>query len=322
MPLGDHLEELRKRIIRALIGLLPIVVVSMYFGREMMVFLFDPAIEAMTRRGLPADFQVVNPFEGFSAYLRLSLIMAVIVGGPWVLYQLWLFVAPGLYTHERRFAYFLAPLSVLLTAAGMLFLYFVMLPVILFFFAGWNSGFAMPTPPAVAVAPETVFPIVPVLRADPAGPEVGAVWFNTTLSQMRVCISSGEAGVVIKGIRATGQELITQQYRVGEYISLVFNLALAIAVGFQMPVVVLLLGWAGLVTPEFLGRYRKYAILGCAVIGAILTPADVVSMLVLAVPLYLLFEMGVLLLRAFPASRVAGPRIVPAGEPQDEPPDA
>jgi hypothetical protein len=103
---------------------------------------------------------------------------------------------------------------------------------------------------------------------------------------------------------------ISQEFSLGEYIGFVLTLALAVTVAFQMTLVILLLGWAGIADRKFLTSNRRYAVLVCAVLGAILTPADVVSMILLFIPLYLLYELGILLLLVAPADRVAGGKIV------------
>ncbi len=104
---------------------------------------------------------------------------------------------------------------------------------------------------------------------------------------------------------------ISQQYKISEYIRTLLNMGLAFGIGFQTPVVVLLLGWAGIVTRQTLAKYRRHAVGACALAGALLTPADPLSMVLLAIPLYLLFELGMLLLRVWPAG----------SEPIDEPGD-
>jgi len=98
---------------------------------------------------------------------------------------------------------------------------------------------------------------------------------------------------------------VRPEYRVSEYVKLLMSLSLAFAAGFQAPVIVLLLGWAGLVTPVFLRKYRRHAFLICAIAAALLTPGDISSMFAMLAPLYLLFELGIVLLVIFPAKKVA-----------------
>jgi sec-independent protein translocase protein TatC len=197
-----------------------------------------------------------------------------------------------------------------LTILSVLFTYFVMMPTILNFFVAWNASFPA-QPVAAAALPEGVtLPVFPVLGADPMNPPPGSMWINTSINELRTCIAAGAEGAppLIRGTPLRGDSLIDQEFKVSQTIDLLFNLALAFAVAFQMPVVVLVLGWVGIVTPDLLVKYRKHAIMVCAVLGSVLTPGDPLSMFLLAVPLYLLFEFGVLLLRLLPASRVAGKR--------------
>ena len=317
MTFGEHLEELRSRLIVALLGLLPIILVAFGFGTWLLDFLVVPAQVALRERGLPPMLQATGPLETFGAYMRVAFIAAIVVGSPWLLWQLWIFVAPGLYERERRFVYLLAPLSATLTAIGCFFLYTVMLPVVLTFFITFGSSVSEQTVPSVPVEPGVVFPEAPVLRGNPATVTEGQIWVDRTLMQMRICLGFDDTGTpIIAGApiqRTTG---IVQQYRISEYTKLVFGLTVAFVVGFQTPVVVLLLGWAGIIDTTFLRGKRKYLIVGCLVVAAILTPADPLSMVILAVPLYLLFELGIVLMRVLPAERVA------AGIIKREPPDA
>lgn len=305
MSFGDHLEELRTRLIVALLGLLPILIVCLVFGRELLDVIIAPAQASLRASGLPAALQATSPVETFGAYLRVGLIATVLVGSPWLLWQIWRFVAPGLYARERRFVHLLVPLSTLLTIAGTLFLYYVLLPVMLLFFIGFGSTIGRAEPRVAEPPPGIVFPALPVLEADPPAPEIGAEWVNLALMQRRVCVGYEGASPVIVGSELTRGAGVQQQYRVSEYVGMVMTLALAFALAFQTPVVVLLLGWAGLIERHTVGKYRRHIALGCAVLGALLTPADPVSMALLAGPLYLLFELGMVLLGLLPAERVA-----------------
>jgi Sec-independent protein secretion pathway component TatC len=132
------------------------------------------------------------------------------------------------------------------------------------------------------------------------------MWINTRRMEARICIRHDSGGsAVVAGSplhRVTG---IAQQYRISEYTKLLFALTLAFVIGFQTPVVVLLLGWAGIIDAGSFKGKRKFVIMGCTIAAAILTPPDPVSMMIMAVPLYLLFELGVLLLKLLPPERIA-----------------
>lgn len=322
MPLGDHIEDLRRRLIIAFFGLVPILVLSLVFGRQVIDLMLVPLREALKGRGLPPVVQVTGPMETFGAYLRVSIAVAVIVGLPWLIYQAWRFAAPGLYAAERRFVYVLAPMSVGLTIASVAFLYFVMMPLVLAFFIGFGQALGGPNPGTAEPPAAMVFPEVPSLRGDPPDPQPGQMWINTRLQEMRIAVGSLPAVEVADPeevlqdderppkVRILGVPLaltagLSQQFRVAEYIKLLFQLTLAMAVAFQTPVVVLLLCWTGLIDPKAMGKHRKYAVLVAAVLGALLTPADPISMFALAVPLYTLYELGLLIARVLPAEKLA-----------------
>lgn len=309
MPLGDHLEELRKRLVVALLGLVPFLVAAVIVGRSVLEFLTVPVKHALHEAGLPPTLQATSPVEVFGAYMKVVLLLTILGGSWWILIQLWKFVSPGLYMSERRFVYVLAPMSFALTILGVAFMYYAMLPVVLSFFINFGATLGTDdatTAPRIAEVSPAAIPTIPVLAGDPAEPALGQTWINSDLLQQRTCIevkASGER--VIVGAPLQLSVGVVQQYRLTEYVKLVLTFALGFAIGFQMPVVVLLLGWAGIIDHKTLAGYRRYIVMGCLVVGAVLTPADPISMMLLAGPLYLLFEFGMVLQRLMPASTVA-----------------
>ncbi len=306
MSFGDHLEDLRKRVMLALLGIVPIFAVSMVFGAPILEFILLPARNALRAAGLPPHLQATSPLETFGAYFKVAFVMTVVVGAPWVVFQLWRFVSPGLYKKERRFAYILAPMSSLLSILGAAFMYTVMLPVIMTFFIRFGSTF-MQMSAATDPLPEGVtLPVIPVLAHDPIDPAPGSAWVNADRQELRFNIAREGQPPVVLGTPLTKTAAVLQQYKISEYLGLVLGLGLAFGIGFQMPIVVLLLGWVGIVEREAFMRYRKQAVMGCAILGAVLTPADPFSMVLLAVPLYLLYEFGVLLLKYMTPERIAG----------------
>ena len=306
MTLGEHLEDLRRRVILAALGLAPILVGALIIGRSVLELLMDPVRASLRKQGLPDELLATGPLEPFFAYVKVSVVIAVIVGSPWVLLQLWKFISPGLYSSERRFVYVLIPLSAVLSALGVVFLYYVILPVVLTFFINFGSSIGDRTTPAIEPPAGMVFPVVPALAGDPADPQPGHTWINTELMQVRFAFLDENGSVTIRGSALTKGFGISQQYRVSEYVKLILNLAIAFVIGFQTPVVVLLLGWSGLVERPTLVKYRKHAVFVAAIVSAFLTPADPLSMLLLAGPLYILYELGGLLLIILPAQRIAG----------------
>ncbi|MDC0429261.1 twin-arginine translocase subunit TatC [Phycisphaerales bacterium] len=318
MSFGDHLEELRKRLILAAIVPLPLAVLLFFFASAIRSVLVLPALAAMEANGLPARLQALGPAEVLTTDLKLSFIGAAVISAPWILWQAWKFVEPGLYNQEKRFVYFLIPGSAILTAAGLALLYWVMLPLMLqvlisFGVPGPADAFGIPdSGTRIVESNGEGFPVFPVLEEMPANPAPGQAWIEPATRTLVVVVptSNGAGTFELLSMPLSRAGTISQEFRLGEYIGFVLTLALAVTVAFQMPLVILLLGWAGIADRKFLTSNRRYAVLVCAILGAILTPADVVSMVLLFVPLYLLYELGILLLLVAPAERVAGGKIL------------
>lgn len=305
MSFGDHLEDLRKRVFYSIIGIVPIFAVAFGFGRPLLQLLIEPAREQLTKAGQGTQLLATGPFETFGAVIQIALIITVLLGSPWLLYQLWLFVSPGLYSHERKIVHLLIPFSGLLTVLSVLFLYYVILPVILAFFIGFGAKVSGEVGVLTAPVPEgIVIPMIPILQADPPDPVVGMMWINETLHQHRVCVGFENDKPIISVMNLTSNIGIAQQYRISEYIKTILNMGLAFGIAFQTPVVVVMLGWVGILNPKLMTKYRKHAIAVSAVLGAFMTPADPLSMLLLAGPLYLLYELGLFILRVLPIERV------------------
>lgn len=316
MPLGDHLQELRRRVIFALLGLFPLFCAGLYFGKSILGILVRPMIQALTHEHVGGGMMATSVLEGFTNYLKIAALLAAIVGAPWIVYQAWKFVAPGLYARERRFFYLLAPMSLLLSALGVVFMYYVMLPFVLFFFVKFNDQLVArpPTPIVQSAASGADAPIapsatLPIYDGDPASPAPGQAWINRERGALRVALARSDAApdapLTILGLPLQSDSFVTQQYKINEYVNLVLSFALAFAVTFQTPIVVLLLGWSGLIPLAAFRANRKYALFICAAISAVVTPPDAISMISLGVPMYLLYELGVLLLQLLPAARVS-----------------
>ncbi|MCA9277715.1 MAG: twin-arginine translocase subunit TatC [Phycisphaeraceae bacterium] len=301
MPLGDHLEELRIRLILGILGLVPILVVAIIFGKSILAWLLVPAQTQLADAGLPPYLQATSPLETFWAYFKIAFVTAIIIGAPWILWQLWKFIAPGLHRSEQRFVYLLAPLSGILTIMSVLFLYYIMLPVVMQFFISFGITVVDFPVEKTHVPFDMVFPSIPMLPGDPSDPVPGTMWVDTVLHQLRFAMPDGS----VLGTPLTKATGVLQQYRVSEYLNMVLMMAMGFALGFQLPVIVLLLGWTGIAEPSFLKKYRRHIALILAIVGAALTPADPVSMFLLAVPMYILFEFGLVLLIILPAQRVS-----------------
>lgn len=301
MSFGDHLEELRRRVFLAVVVPIPLMVILFMVAPQVRELLQRPVEAALAEHGLHTPMQVLSPLETILVDLKLSLIGALVISAPWVLWQAWLFVAPGLYAHERRYVHFLLPLSGVLVLSGIALLYFVLLPLILSAMVGFGAG--EPTALSAGADASASTPI-PVLAADPAHAEAGQMWVLKGTGEVRIAVPGEGDALEVAALQTYRPGGLLQQFRLREYVDLVLLFTLAIAIIFQLPVVILLLGWIGLVTPDSLRKHRRYAILGAAVIGALVGPGDLVSMLVLAAPVYLLYEVSILLLVLAPARRV------------------
>lgn len=305
MSFGDHLEELRKRLMWAIGSIAPIFVVALCFGEQLLAFLIRPAQERLLAAGQPATMLQTNPIELLSAWLKVSFVATIVVGIPLILLQLWFFVAPGLYQHEQRFAKILLPFSVLLSVLGLAFLYYVMLPAMLTFLIHFGMDVGKIPVKTGDAPPAMVLPNMPILDEDPPHPQPGDHWIYKPTWQLHVNVGTEEKPDIRESqlIHNAG---VSQQYKISEYVGLIFTTSLAFIAGFQTPVVVLLLGWTGIVSRAAMAKKRRYAVFIAAAAAAILAPSpDPFSMIVLAIPLYLLYELGLFMLRVMPADRVA-----------------
>ncbi|HXH03583.1 MAG TPA: twin-arginine translocase subunit TatC [Candidatus Competibacteraceae bacterium] len=216
----SHLLELRTRILRAILGVLAVFLVLAPFANPLFELLSQPLLANMPMTS-------IRPISPFLTPLKFTLVLALFVAIPWVLYQIWAFVAPGLYRSERRLVLPLLVSSTLLFYVGMAFAQFVVLRAFFHFIAGT-------APEGVMVMPD-----------------------------------------------------------IDETLSFILTIYFAFGVAFEVPVAVIVLVLMGVTTPAALRDKRPYIIVGAFVAGAILTPPDVISQVLLALPMWLLFELGV-----------------------------
>ena len=144
MSLADHIEELRSRLIKALIGLVVAAAVCLYFTEPILDFVRRPLAQSLAAYGYSTDLNVLSPIEYFSIYVRVGLICGLILASPWIFYQIWSFVAAGLYKREKKWVRIFAPASLGLFIAGLLCLYYAVLPLTLRFFIRFGQGMASP----------------------------------------------------------------------------------------------------------------------------------------------------------------------------------
>jgi len=315
MSFGDHLDELRKRLLLAILVPLPVAVLALPFTDTLIEILLLPLFRALAASGLPQTVQALGPPEVVLTQLKLCVLGAGVFGAPWILWQAWLFISPGLYQHERRFVNLLMPGSAILTISGVLLLYYFMLPIMLSVMISIGANVKlrsapMEIEPRVQEAMTLKQPILTLSEA-PEPLVVGMkwkIWPDETRAYIAVTKESG--GVEAVALPAGSVGSIAQQFRLSEYVNFVLIMTLGTVLGFQMPLVVMLMGWIGLATPEWFRSKRRYALFFCGVAAAIITPSsDFISMMVMMLPLYALYELGILLLVLAPASKVVEGRV-------------
>ena len=308
MSFGDHLDELRKRIILGLVGLVIATVLCLQFGTQIIGVLTTPYCVAMEDLGYTPNLVQLNPTESFIEYFKICLQFALVISAPWALYQLWLFIAVGLYPHERKVISRFAPASIGLFVVGATFMVTVVLVGLLKFLIGVSSWFALPSKQdnwlyealrsraVVSTAPSTMpaAPPIPIVDRDPDAPRQGEAWFNRDTREFSVVADGQRYTVALQP--AASRQFINPMFSVSEYLGFVTDLSLAFGLGFQIPIVVVFLIAVNILTAAALTAARKFVVLGVFVLAAVLTPTpDIGTMLLLAVPMLALFEIGLLI---------------------------
>ncbi len=308
MSLFEHLEDLRKRLFLAAWGIVPFILLGLIFLKPLTSFLLYPLQKILHDRGLSSTLISTAPMESFNTAFKIALIAAVLAGSPWILYQLWRFVAPGLYEHEKRFVRFLLPMSLLLTLAGVATLFYMILPLALSFLINFSAELGLERFNVPTLAPEITQPLLnlPILDGDPANPAPGSAWVVRQIPELRVAIPLSDGGTSIYSMPLAKSAGVLPQFRISEYVNFVLLLTLSFALGFQLPVVLLLLSWIGIVKAAHLKKFRKYALLVCVIASALVTPGDPLTLALATIPFYGLYELSILLIQWFPAKRVAG----------------
>jgi len=222
----SHLIELRDRLLKAMVALLVVFGVLFYWARDIYSFLAKPLLAELPAGSHMIAVEVAAPFF---VPIKVTMFVSLVIALPFVLYQIWAFIAPGLYSHEKKFAIPLVATSTVLFLIGMAFAYFIVFPVVFHFVATFT----------------------------PEGVEM-----NTDIQK---------------------------------YFDFVLALFLAFGLAFETPIAVVILTKMGIVSLKKLKESRPYVIVGAFVIAAIFTPPDVVSQLLLAFPIWLLFELGLII---------------------------
>ena len=296
MTVGEHLEELRKRLFLGVGGFMLAFIVFMIppIGEHVVYWVCKPLFIALARNKLPAQVHFTDPAEVFMTYIKAAMISAAVVAGPWLLYQLWLFVAAGLYPKERKYITKYLPLSIVLFLIGVTFLYVYVLPLMLEFFIGFHIGMPMELgevmgfPRGNAATQPIVFPILPT---DPTSPAPGSVWINATTGMMKICVSPGNFRVMTFGSESVTTPIIT----LATYFEMVIGLLLSFGLAFQLPLVVLALVRIGIIEIDALRKARRIVYFILTIVSAVIVPDVVTGMVALMIPLVLLYELGILL---------------------------
>lgn len=225
MPLLSHLMELRDHLLRCVASIFVVFLGLIYWANDIYLLLAAPLREKLPEGSAMIATDIISPF--FTPF-KMTAFLSIFVAMPYILHQAWTFISPGLYRHEKRFAYPLLFSSIILFYAGLIFAYFV------------------------------VFPLA---------------WAFLT---------------------ASGPEGIQVLPDISSYLSIVLKMFFAFGVAFEIPVATVLIIWSGLATANSLRQKRPYVIVSVFVVGMLLTPPDVISQILLAVPMWILFELGVL----------------------------
>ncbi len=223
-PLIEHLIELRNRVLHSLAAVLIVFLPLFYFANDIYAYISEPMRAFLPEGTSMIATEVASPFL---TPFKLSVVMSLFIAMPVILHQIWSFVAPGLYSNEKRIALPLLVSSIMLFYSGMAFAFYVVFPLVFGFFT--------------SVVPEGV----------------------------------------------------TVMTDINRYLDFVLKLFFAFGVAFEIPIATVLLVWTGATTVANLRRKRPYVILGCFVVGMLLTPPDVITQILLAVPMWMLFEMGI-----------------------------
>jgi sec-independent protein translocase protein TatC len=225
MSFMSHLVELRDRLLRIVLSVLFVFLCLFYWANDIYTYLAEPLTQHMPEGSKMIAIDVASPFlTPFKLVLMLSVFLAM----PYILYQIWGFIAPGLYKHEKKLAGPLLASSIILFYCGMLFAYYVVFPLVFGFFT------------------------------------------------------------------SVGPEIVSISTDIGRYLDFVLSLFLGFGLAFEVPIATILLVAVGMTTPKKLAEKRPYVIVAAFVIGMLLTPPDVISQVLLAFPMWLLFEAGVL----------------------------
>jgi len=248
VPFMSHLVELRDRLLRAVLVILVIFLALFSFSNELYTLLAEPLLIHLPTGSSMIATEVASPFL---TPFKLSMMSAIFIGMPFILYQLWAFVAPGLYKHEKSLAFPLLFSSIILFYLGMVFAYFVVFPLMFQFFTG----------------------------------------------------------IALEGV--------TMMTDITKYLDFVLKMFFAFGLAFEVPIATIIVISTGMTTAEKLSQKRPYIIVVAFIAGMLLTPPDVVSQMLLAVPMWILFELGLIFSKILTRKKVRLEKERAAKEEQD-----
>lgn len=230
MTLMGHLVELRERLLRAILAILFVFLGLFYFSNDIYSIVSKPIRDALPEGTSMIATEVTSPFF---APFKLTLVVAILIAIPVILHQIWRFISPGLYSHEKRIALPLLTSSIFLFYLGISFAYFVVFPLVMTFFTSIG-------PEDIQITPD-----------------------------------------------------------INQYLNIALKLFFAFGFAFEIPIATLLLVWSGVVDVQSLKEKRAYVLVGCFVVGMLLTPPDLISQTLLAIPMWMLFELGIIMAIVF-----------------------
>ena len=261
MTIGEHFGELRRRLIRALLGVGVGMAICLFYGDHLFAVILWPL--AVATGGHPPQLHPRTMQEAFMTYLRVCLISGAVLASPYSLHQMWQFIAAGLYERERRTVRRYVLPSIVLFIVGVAFYFVVVAPIVMRFFLNFA---------------QTSFPEAPR--------------WGVASSFVKHLLAGKEVAVTTRPVPGGGS--VVPLLTLTDYVSFVTTLAMVFGLSFQTPLVVMFLGRSGMVAPAAMRRSRPYVFLVILILAAFITPPDIISQLALAGPMYLLFELGLL----------------------------
>ncbi|MGB1147197.1 MAG: twin-arginine translocase subunit TatC [Alphaproteobacteria bacterium] len=291
-PLMEHLKELRQRLFIYVAVFFALTIGAFFLARPIYLFLAKPIIAVFERNGLPTVFIVTSPFEKFFADFTLALFVGFTITLPVLLFQIWRFVAPGLYSNEKGAMRPFLVASPILFGVGLAFVYYVVMPMAFNFLIGYaldggefnmsrNATEFNQVLETFRAASETFFAMNPA--------EVGREAFVEAGEKYRAALRD------MAQLRPLDKVSIDPQTKIADYLRDSMRMLIGGGLGFQLPVALTLMIRSGLISTDFLKRNRKFAVLILFILSGVLTPPDIISQAMLGGPMYVLYEVAILI---------------------------